>query len=153
VVAGAGLLTLFILAGLGVVAWAALQPPASSALDTALPPAAATTTVGPASSQRIPDGPAKPIAEVQESPDAANDESAGPYPNAAAFSPEPAPLPSPAAPATFAEAPSSPADCQSYGTSVKFLGSPAEAARLAAQQQKIQFVLHISGNFEDSKFT
>jgi hypothetical protein len=36
---------------------------------------------------------------------------------------------------------------------VDFLGSQAEAAREARRERKLLFVLHISGNFEDSKFT
>jgi hypothetical protein len=42
---------------------------------------------------------------------------------------------------------------QTYGTSVAFLATPAEAARQARREQKLLFVLHISGNFEDSRFT
>lgn len=36
---------------------------------------------------------------------------------------------------------------------VKLLASPQEAARQAGKEQKLCFLLHISGNFEDSKFT
>jgi hypothetical protein len=41
----------------------------------------------------------------------------------------------------------------SYGTSVEFVKSPSEAARLAKKDQKLVFVLHVSGHFEDSTFT
>ena len=40
-----------------------------------------------------------------------------------------------------------------YGTSVKFVKDPQEAFRLAGEQKKIVFLLHLSGNFEDANFT
>jgi hypothetical protein len=43
--------------------------------------------------------------------------------------------------------------CGNYGTSVEFLGTPSEAARKALEEQKLVFVLHVSGNFEDPQFT
>lgn len=43
--------------------------------------------------------------------------------------------------------------CQRFGTAVDFAASPAEAAVRAGKDQKLLFVLHISGNFDDSKFT
>jgi hypothetical protein len=43
--------------------------------------------------------------------------------------------------------------CGDYGTSVTFAQSPIEAARQALQQEKLVFVLHVSGNFEESQFT
>jgi hypothetical protein len=42
---------------------------------------------------------------------------------------------------------------ETYGTSVLFLGNPAEAAEAARRESKLLFVLHVSGNFEDSCFT
>lgn len=42
---------------------------------------------------------------------------------------------------------------QNYGTRVAFLSSPAVAARQAQEEGKLLFVLHVSGNFEDSTFT
>jgi hypothetical protein len=42
---------------------------------------------------------------------------------------------------------------ETYGTSVVFLSNPAEAARRARQEDKLLFVLHVSGNFEESCFT
>ncbi len=41
----------------------------------------------------------------------------------------------------------------SHGTNVKFLNNPALAARRAAKAEKLLFLLHISGNFEDAGFT
>lgn len=47
------------------------------------------------------------------------------------------------------EAPS----CASHGTTIEFLDSPKEAAAAAKKQGKLVFVLHVSGNFEDPRFT
>jgi hypothetical protein len=43
--------------------------------------------------------------------------------------------------------------CATYGTSVHFLSNQAEAARQARADQKLLFVLHVSGNFEEARFT
>lgn len=43
--------------------------------------------------------------------------------------------------------------CGEYGTSVHFEKSPSEAARKALKEEKLVFVLHVSGHFEDSEFT
>jgi hypothetical protein len=43
--------------------------------------------------------------------------------------------------------------CGAFGTSVDFVDTPSEAARLAKKQEKLVFVLHVSGNFEDPRFT
>ena len=42
---------------------------------------------------------------------------------------------------------------QSYGTSVVWSGTPSEAATKAKAEEKLVFVLHVSGNFEDPRFT
>lgn len=42
---------------------------------------------------------------------------------------------------------------QSYGTSIVWSGSPSEAAGKAKAEEKLVFVLHVSGHFEDPKFT
>lgn len=44
-------------------------------------------------------------------------------------------------------------DCATYGTSVEFVESPAEAARYANFEEKLVFVLHVSGVFEEADFT
>ena len=46
-----------------------------------------------------------------------------------------------------------PTDCGSYGTAVEFLETPAMAAKQAAKEQKLVFVLHVSGHFEDPGIT
>jgi hypothetical protein len=40
-----------------------------------------------------------------------------------------------------------------HGTTVNFLSTPTEAARKARKNNKLTFLLHISGNFEDTEFT
>lgn len=42
---------------------------------------------------------------------------------------------------------------QKYGTSVEWTGTPSEAAKIAREKEKLVFVLHVSGHFEDPKFT
>ena len=43
--------------------------------------------------------------------------------------------------------------CGEYGTTVEFADSPAEAARQALKEEKLVFVLHVSGNFETPEYT
>jgi hypothetical protein len=43
--------------------------------------------------------------------------------------------------------------CDTCGTSIKFMRSPQSAARRAGMEEKLVFLLHVSGNFEDTKFT
>ena len=45
------------------------------------------------------------------------------------------------------------AACGSHGTQVTFVDTPKEAAAQAKKEQKLVFVLHVSGNFEDPRFT
>jgi hypothetical protein len=45
------------------------------------------------------------------------------------------------------------AGCQRFGTAVNFVDTPVEAFQQATKDKKLTFVLHVSGNFEDSKFT
>jgi len=40
-----------------------------------------------------------------------------------------------------------------FGTSVKFLPSPVDAAKQAFKDHKLVMVLHVSGDFEDPDFT
>jgi hypothetical protein len=46
-----------------------------------------------------------------------------------------------------------PATCGEYGTSLHFEKTPSDAAKKALKEEKLVFVLHVSGNFEDSEFT
>jgi len=43
--------------------------------------------------------------------------------------------------------------CGAFGTSVHFYDTPTDAAKKAVKQEKLVFVLHVSGNFEDPRFT
>lgn len=53
--------------------------------------------------------------------------------------------------------PAPPADkektCGSHGTRVDFVDTPSQAAKIAKKEQKLVFVLHVSGHFEDPRFT
>jgi hypothetical protein len=42
---------------------------------------------------------------------------------------------------------------ETFGTAVEFARNPVEASRAAAEERKLAFFLHVSGNFEDAKFT
>jgi hypothetical protein len=42
---------------------------------------------------------------------------------------------------------------ETFGTAVGFVRNPEEAGRLAGKQRKLMLVLHVSGNFEDPRFT
>ena len=43
--------------------------------------------------------------------------------------------------------------CGNHGTTIDFLDTPKEAAAQAKKDTKLVFVLHVSGNFEDPRFT
>jgi len=49
--------------------------------------------------------------------------------------------------------PPAPSSCGSFGTKVEFVATPSEAARQALKEEKLVFVLHISGHFEDPALT
>ncbi len=40
-----------------------------------------------------------------------------------------------------------------FGTNVKFVKTPSEAGQQALKEEKLVFVLHVSGQFEDPTFT
>lgn len=60
-----------------------------------------------------------------------------------------------AMPATAAARDESCGGCgkESYGTTVEWQGSPSEAAAKAKAHEKLVFVLHVSGYFENEAFT
>lgn len=43
--------------------------------------------------------------------------------------------------------------CGEFGTSVHFEDSPADAAKQAKKDEKLVMILHVSGHFEDPRFT
>jgi hypothetical protein len=44
-------------------------------------------------------------------------------------------------------------DRETFGTAISFVRNRLEAERIAAQEQKLTFLLHVSGSFEDAGFT
>lgn len=59
----------------------------------------------------------------------------------------------PAANAKPVEKASEEGGCGGFGTAVEFVGTPSEAARKALKEEKLVFVLHVSGIFEDPTLT
>ena len=55
--------------------------------------------------------------------------------------------------AGLAAAPEARAGCGKHGTQVEFVDTPKEAAEKAKKEEKLVFVLHLSGVFEDPKLT
>jgi hypothetical protein len=43
--------------------------------------------------------------------------------------------------------------CSAHGTTIDFLDTPSEAAKQAKKEDKLVFILHVSGNFEDPRYT
>jgi hypothetical protein len=43
--------------------------------------------------------------------------------------------------------------CGKHGTTIEFVATPSEAATQARKEGKLVFVLHVSGHFEDPRFT
>jgi hypothetical protein len=43
--------------------------------------------------------------------------------------------------------------CGAHGTTIDFYDTPTEAAKQAKKAEKLVFVLHVSGHFEDPRFT
>ena len=60
---------------------------------------------------------------------------------------------SPNPPAAQPAAAPKPGSCGKFGTQVEFVATPSAAARQALKEQKLVFVLHVSGHFEDPRFT
>ena len=52
-----------------------------------------------------------------------------------------------------AAGPAAPGADACFGTKIEFVDTPKEAAALAKKQEKLVFVLHVSGHFEDPRFT
>ena len=57
------------------------------------------------------------------------------------------------APAAASPPSSEPTSCGDYGTAVHFVKTPSVAAQQAKKEQKLVFVLHVSGLFENPDFT
>ena len=50
-------------------------------------------------------------------------------------------------------APPTPPACEKHGTKIDFASNLQQAGRYAERENKLLFVLHLSGNFEDANFT
>jgi ABC-type sugar transport system substrate-binding protein len=55
--------------------------------------------------------------------------------------------------AGFAAEPAKTSGCSGHGTNIDFYDTPQQAANAAAKAEKLVFVLHVSGHFEDPRFT
>jgi hypothetical protein len=147
VVAAAGAAGLLFMAGLTVAAWRGSH--AGRARETATTPAAVAAVQAPTpppSEEPPPADPQPPAASPAEEENELPPTTAGPsLAEVDSLQADPAPATPPVprcAPAT-----------ETHGTRVDFVALPAEASRLAVQEDKLLFVLHLSGNFEDPQFT
>ncbi len=161
------------LALLGVLAvWVALHPASEATVEVAVPPPAPPIPQAEPPAPVVPlAAPQAPAAEVEKTlvpePSPPKDTPVRPTavdqrPPAPPRLPEepnqaPPPEPPPAEPKQQVAGPPEPMPArpagETYGTSVLFLNNPEQAARIAKQEAKLLFVLHVSGNFEDSCFT
>jgi hypothetical protein len=97
-----------------------------------------------------------PVAEKKPAPAAPTAALAAPQPAANA---EPSPVrnepiaKTPELPSSELSGRAETLDVKNYGTRVDFADDPEAAAKLALKEKKLLFVLHLSGNFEDDKFT
>jgi hypothetical protein len=147
----------------GSVAWLLVGVAVGAACLSFRSPAARQPAVAPVAMAAPAAAPAPP----RQEPQPARSEAArpAPAPAAAIVANKPADK-KPAAPAPPAKAPPAPAlpaserlladlppDFKNYGTQVDFVDGPDTAARLATQERKLCFTIHLSGNFEDARFT
>jgi hypothetical protein len=121
------------------VAQAGTEAAVESSPTATKPAPVAQTPPQPAASE-----PVEPVAALKKAP-------AGLPP---APIPEVKPLPKgPYLPTSELAAVGEAATCEKYGTQVSFVSSPSEAAQKAVKEQKLLFLVHLAGNFEDTKFT
>jgi hypothetical protein len=134
----------------GTAEKAEADSPKTPATDDVAKPALAATVSPPA-----PARPADNDPENRPSPVAQPPAQAEPPAPAQATSPQPAPADVKTDPISDdrAAATTCSVAAQKYGTSVDFVDSPTKAAELARKEDKLLFVLHVAGNFEDDKFT
>jgi hypothetical protein len=139
-----------------VVVWVATHP------GKAHKPAAPEQLVAAAPEEPVPFQATRPALATNAEVEVAQEVLLGPIdpavleapsrPPAKVADPLPAPASSLPAPAPEKATPARAAG-ETYGTSVLFLNNPTEAAEQARREKKLLFVLHVSGNFEDSCFT
>src|SRR5262249_121233 len=92
------------------------------------------------------DPPAPPMAAVEEPPAQEPPAQERPAQEPAEQKPVPPPPPKPVVVKP-------PRKTETFETSVAFACNPSAAARQAREQQKLLLVLHVSGDFEESRFT
>jgi hypothetical protein len=148
-VAAAGGASLFLIAALAV--WLAVASPPRSLADAPEPVALASPQTTPEASkpEELPQPPTRDLPPEQPAPVREKPKAETP---AAPAAPAPAEV---KAPAAARPAPPEPGKSPTalLGTTVEFVDNPAAAARAAAREDKLLYVLHVSGNFEDPQFT
>ena len=178
VVAAAGVLSLAVVTGLAATAWVAsrsvapanesmpaLKAPVHQAVsfpivanpvrlneenqDASLLSGTAPTLTSPSAPEKDPDSPASTAesAHIPERPEARETDPLSACTHPPTLTPAERPL---SAQRVMVRTRHS---CETYGTNVAFMSSPAEAGRQALCDKKLLLVLHVSGNFEDAQFT
>jgi hypothetical protein len=162
-----------VVVGLVIVASVGAVAIVSATTPTALPPEKMAMADAPAGPVGMPPGPqvnlpgvpaAQPPAGRRDICLAAGPEEMGPAGPAAAVNlPKPAALP--AGPKDRGQAFADVGACdrgkggnlpdgrETFGTAVAFARNPQQAAKDAGREDKLTFLLHVSGNFEDDRFT
>jgi hypothetical protein len=135
------------LVALGFLAVSGMRPETPRAVTPALPVVLAAAA----------EVPLPPVANDDADPDVPLPQAAVGLPprRPAPFLPEPPPL------APLAEPPPDPGlpveraglVCDKLGTSIAFVKNPPDAFRQARKEGKLVFMVHLSGNFEDTQFT
>jgi len=155
VLLGTGIAGFFVVAGVTLAVQTLRRAPAPQPVAVTLSeklPAMALSKMGPAPKVEaiIPPGNAKTAASVPQAKPAETAEE-----KSKTKEPAPAQEPDPviALDEPVTEPPTEVQKCDTCGTSIKFMRSPQAAARSAGNEDKLVFLLHVSGNFEDSKFT
>jgi hypothetical protein len=91
--------------------------------------------------------------KVQQQPEAARGEPAAPVNLPGNEAPAAEAKAVPGRPGWIEPADKLPPGRETFGTAVGFARNPLEAARIAGEEHKLTFLLHVSGNFEEERFT
>jgi hypothetical protein len=91
----------------------------------------------------VPETPAPLVVAKLETPEAESKAASPPKPEGAVATNEPSSAPAPALEVCVAN----------LGTPIHFVADPPEAFKQAKKENKLVFILHLSGNFEDQCFT
>jgi hypothetical protein len=148
----AGVSAVWLVLIVGVALWAGASSPPLGAVE----PGAAAPTLEPVSAAAMapvvvdPDAPALIAPEPEPRPPLLDRLVAAPaaLPELTEASIAPEPRPAPVVP------PAPPRACVTkLGTQIDFVADPPEAFKRAGEQNKLVFMIHLSGNFEDKEFT